>query len=277
MISIITPVYNGDKYLSTCIQNVIDQNCPDIEHIIIDGGSKDKTIGILENYSKKFSHIRWVSEKDKGQSDAINKGIAKAKGEIIAILNVDDYYEPGTLNRILELFQGLPEPSFIVGNCNVWDNAGNLMFTNKPRRLDLPSLLLGFSINQFPVNPSAYFYHASLHQKIGLFKVDEHYAMDLDFIFRAVQHANLKYVDAILGNFCMFEGSKTVNDFANQNSHKRKDTLFRHYRKDLSFIQRLNVTVLYEGNRAWLTLKHFTENPNSFLEFIKKKVFLEGS
>jgi glycosyltransferase involved in cell wall biosynthesis len=94
MISIITPVYNGEEFIESCIKVVIDQACPEVEHIIVDGGSTDQTVDIIKQYAKQYPHIRWISEKDRGQSDAINKGIAMAKGEILSILNVDDYYEP---------------------------------------------------------------------------------------------------------------------------------------------------------------------------------------
>ena len=132
MISIITPVYNGEKFIESCIKVVIDQNCPDVEHIIMDGGSKDRTIDIIKQYAEKYPHIRWISEKDKGQSDAMNKGIAMAKGEIVGILNVDDFYEANVLNRVIENFKSLPEPSLLVGNCNILDGEDNFIEINKP-------------------------------------------------------------------------------------------------------------------------------------------------
>ena len=97
MISIITPVYNGKRFIEFCIKNVIDQKCPNMEHIIVDGGSTDGTVEIIQRYAERYKHIRWVSEKDKGQSDAMNKGIRLAEGNIIGILNADDYYEPNVL------------------------------------------------------------------------------------------------------------------------------------------------------------------------------------
>ncbi|MBC1223535.1 glycosyltransferase family 2 protein, partial [Nostoc sp. UCD120] len=193
MISIITPVYNGEKFIDSCLQVVIDQNCLEVEHIIVDGGSSDKTVDIIKDKANQYPHIRWISEKDKGQSDAMNKGIAMAQGEIIGVLNVDDFYEVNLLNRICEIFQTLPEPSFIVGNCNIINQKEQLIFINKPSQLRTIDLLLGRRLNDdkmidasFPVNPSAYFYHKSLHQKIGLYKVEDHYSMDIDFLLKAV-------------------------------------------------------------------------------------------
>ena len=244
MISIITPVYNGEKFIESCMKVVINQNCLDVEHIIMDGGSKDGTVDIIKQYAEKYPHIRWVSEKDKGQSDAMNKGIAMAKGEILSFLNVDDYYEPNVFNRILEIFKTLPEPSLLVGNCNILDGENNFIEVNKPAKLTLFDLVIGVNINPFPCNPSAYFYHTSLHKNIGLYEVEDHYAMDLDFLLKAVQVANIKYVDELWGNHRRFEGTKTFEDLENGTAYHRVSNLLKKYRKKLSIIQRIKILII---------------------------------
>ena len=249
MISIITPVYNGERFIDSCIKVIIDQACPNVEHIIIDGNSTDRTVEVIKQYADKYSHIRWLSEKDQGQSDAMNKGIKIANGEIISFLNVDDFYEPNVLNRVLKIFEELPEPSLVVGNCNEWDEAGNLL-VRKPAKLKLSDLLQGFHINIFPINPTSYFYHTSLHQKIGFYKTDEHYAMDLDFILRAVQVANVKYVDETWGNWMRIEGTKTVTLWQiPEQGYKVIDHIFRAYRCNLPWWQRWQVAIAYESDR----------------------------
>lgn len=272
MISVITPVYNGERFIESCIKVVIDQACPDVEHIIIDGGSTDQTVELVKRSAQKYSHIRWISEKDRGQSDAMNKGIAMAKGDILGILNVDDYYEPNVLNRVLEIFKTLPEPSLLVGNCNVWDDEGNLDFINKPVNLKLADLLLGFRANQFPVNPSAYFYHTSLHQKIGLYQVEEHYAMDVDFLLRAVQVATVKYVNETWGNFRMIEGTKTISDRKTGHASRRKQYLLKAYRKNLPLFQRWQVAVGYEIYKSWDLANYFSKNPQKLLPVLRNKL-----
>lgn len=274
MISVITPVYNGERFIESCIKVVIDQNCPDVEHIIVDGGSKDGTVEIINQYVQKYPHIRWISEKDKGQSDAMNKGITMAKGEILAILNVDDYYESNVLNRVLEIFKTLPEPSLLVGNCNVWNDGGELMFINKPAKLKLSELLLGFTINPHPMNPSAYFYHTSLHQSIGLYKVDEHYAMDLDFILRAVQVAKVKYIDEIWGNYRQIEGTKTVIDIKNGQSLLRAEQLFENYQKQLPLLLQWKTAIQlrFYRSRPWQKIKYFSRNPQYLFPSLKDKI-----
>jgi glycosyltransferase involved in cell wall biosynthesis len=257
MISIITPVYNGERFIKSCIKVVIDQACPDVEHIIVDGDSKDRTVDIIQRYAAKYPHIRWISEKDNGQSDAMNKGIAMAKGEILGILNADDFYEPNVLNRILELFKTLPEPSLLVGNCNLRDDEGNVLQVNKPSKLRFKELLLGHYVNPLPANPSAYFYHTSLHSILGPYKVDEHYAMDLDFILRAVQVATVKYVDETWGNFCLIKGTKTLDDIVNGQGPKRIERLIEDYRNKLSRIQRWQIAIARESNSCKRGVKHY--------------------
>jgi glycosyltransferase involved in cell wall biosynthesis len=231
MISVITPVYNGIRFIESCITNVIEQACPDMEHIIVDGGSADGTVEIINRYADRYRHIRWLSEKDHGQSDAMNKGVRMAGGSILGFLNVDDYYAPGALREAIELMDALPEPSLLVGNCHVWDDDGNLWFISSPSQICLKNLLLGRFLEAFPMNPSAYFYHRSLHERIGDYEIDEHYGMDVHFIFKAVQQASVTYVDRNWGNYRYLEGTKTYEDDRSGNNAIRVKRITEHYLK----------------------------------------------
>lgn len=208
-LTIITPVFNGKRYIEKCLQNVVDQQCPMAEHLIMDGASTDGTAELVREWAGRYPHIRLVSEKDKGQSDAMNKGIGLANGSIISFLNVDDFYEPNALNRALSVFQGLPEPSFVCGNLNIWHADGSLRHFNKPSRLSLVELVSHKF--EWPYNPSAYFYHKSLHDLVGYYKEEEHFVMDYDFILRVARAIQIRYVDETWGNFCVVEESKTLN------------------------------------------------------------------
>jgi glycosyltransferase involved in cell wall biosynthesis len=272
MISVITPVYNGERFIETCIKVVIEQNCPDVEHIIFDGGSTDGTVKIIKQYAEKYSHIRWISEKDKGQSDAMNKGIAMAKGEILGILNVDDYYEASVLNKAVEHFKYLPHPSFLVANCNIWEDIGKFVGINKPNKMKLAELLVGPWKNPFPVNPSAYFYHTSLHQQVGLYDINEHYAMDIDFIFRVVQVATVKYVDETWGNHLRIEGTKTFYAMQNNESLPRLCRLLKAYRKNLPPLQRFQVAIEYSLLRNIERIKYISKHPEELLWRIKVRL-----
>ena len=278
MISIITPVYNGGKFIESCLQIVINQNFAEVEHIIVDGGSTDKTIDIIKHYANQHPHIRWISEKDQGQSDAMNKGIAMAKGQIIGILNVDDFYEPNVISRISELFKALPEPTLIVGNCNMWDHRGKLIQINKPKRLRTVDLLMEKQINDdgiidaaFPVNPSAYFYHKSLHQQIGVYKVEEHYVMDIDFLLKAVKVAHVKYFPETWGNYRYYPGTKTFDDHTNGTSQMRIKQLFKEYAKTLPLIEQLEIYFTRIMVSILLRIFYFYKYPQRLPESIMNR------
>jgi glycosyltransferase involved in cell wall biosynthesis len=240
LLSVITPVFNGEKHIRECIEGVINQRCPHAEHVIVDGQSTDRTVAIIRDYATQYDHIRWISEKDKGQSDALNKGVAMANANILGLLNVDDFYEPDVLNRVLEIFATLPKPSLLVGNCNVWDHNGKLLYINRPSRLKITDLLVGFSVNPHPVNPSAYFYEKSLHNAIGPFREGE-VAQDIPFIFSAVQVAHVTYVDETWGNWRKLEGTQTVREQKNGSAVLRKQKIMAEYYGRLSLGGKIRV------------------------------------
>ena len=271
MISVITPVYNGEKFIESCIQTVIEQACPNLEHIIVDGASEDSTVAVIEQYAQQYPHIRWISEPDRGQSDAMNKGIKMAQGEIIGVLNVDDFYEPEALNCVAEIFSKLPEPSFLVGNCNIWGDKGELKEVNKPNRLGVVNLIA--RIHPFPLNPSAYFYHKSLHQKIGLYKTDEHYMMDLDFIIKAVQKANVKYVDKIWGNHRQLRGTKTVTLLQSGEHEGHLRSLLSKHRHSLPWSKKLQFIPI----DIIVRIQYFSRHPDELLPSINAKFKLLSS
>ncbi|MCF7908152.1 MAG: glycosyltransferase [Candidatus Omnitrophica bacterium] len=275
MISVITPVYNGERFIQGCLENVIEQKCPEAEHLLIDGGSTDKTVAIISKYAKRYRHIRWVSEKDQGQSQALNKGLAMSKGEIISSLNVDDFYEPGVLNQILELFKDLPEPSLLVGNCNVWGDEGKILQINKPKKMGITDLL---SLKEpFPWNPSAYFYHKSLHQKIGLYLTDEPYGpymMDIDFIIRAVLVAKVKYIDEIWGNLRLIKGAKTTTLKEKGLHDIYYNQLLERHRQKLSFPLRVLTMIKYILFRKFKVrrISYYFRNPFKIFSLIRRKL-----
>lgn len=206
-LSVITPVFNGERFIDSCLRSVAEQAEPGVEHLVVDGGSTDRTMAIVKEFAARHPHIRWLSEKDTGQSDAMNKGIGLAKGDILGFLNADDFYEPGALMRALRMFEKLPEPALLVGNCKVIDEKGTLLSLNKPDTRYYQ--LLQIWRFKMPNNPSAYFYHRSLHERIGGYDTAEHYAMDYDFLLRAFRVAKVVYVDETLGNFRYYPGTKT--------------------------------------------------------------------
>ncbi len=237
LLTIITPVYNGKRFIESCLLSVITQDCPGIEHLVIDGGSLDGTVDIIKHYAQRYPHIRWISEKDHGQSAAINKGISLTQGDIIGILNYDDYYEPGVLPRILKIFETSPHPSFVVGNCNVLNDDEKTIYLNKPYRISLMNILIGGQKNQFPYNPSSYFYHKSLHEKVGLYDESDHYTMDLDFLLRVLPVTHIRYVNETWGNFRYIKDTKTFQSRENNELEQNKRRVMDIYLKKLPWFK----------------------------------------
>ena len=249
ILSILTPVFNGSAYLKSCLENVCQQIQPGIEHWIIDGGSEDGSIEILEDYSARYPHLNWVSEKDKGQSDAMNKAIRLAKGQWISFLNVDDYYEAGALASVLKLISQNPNRECLfVGNLNIWNPDGSLHSVNRSNRITIPRLLA--DLCEWPYNPSAYFYPKSVHEKIGYFPENEHYAMDYDFILKvATSGIPVEYHDETWGNFRLLPEAKTSQDQQSNQSYLRAKALRDRHFQILPLKQKLEV--------HWLKLKWF--------------------
>lgn len=191
-ISIITITYNSEKTLEQTIQSVVGQDYNNIEYLIIDGGSTDKTLDIVERYRDKISFV--ISEPDKGISDAFNKGIFYATGEIIGIINSDDIYLPGALKAIADSYS--PEIDVYRGNTVIWNEATKTKISVKPT--------MSFPLNKrikYVCHPST-FVAKKAYEKWGGFQEKFRYQMDADLLYRFYcNHAKFKYVGQDLAVF----------------------------------------------------------------------------
>jgi len=204
LISIVTPSLNQATYIGENIKSVLNQKYSDFEHIIIDGGSTDGTIDIL----RKHDHLIWVSEKDSGQSEAINKGFKRANGEIIGWLNSDDCYEPNTFNTIVKELNKDKGKYFVFGDCNLIDEKGKIIGLVKGKYKGQRSLIEYWKDAYIP-QPSVFFYRDLLHE-IGFLNESLHYAMDWDFWLRISEKYRLVYINKTLANFRIHGQQKTA-------------------------------------------------------------------
>ena len=184
--SIITPSFNQAKFLEETIKSVVSQKV-DLEYFIQDGGSTDDSVKIIRKYADKYPCIKWQSKKDNGQVDAINKGLKKCTGEIIAYLNSDDYYFPGALKNVSNYFSKHPNKKWLIGNCHVSDPKLSWTFSLKhiwPINLS-PWFLKVFNT----VNQPSVFLRRELIEEVGRFDSSLNYAFDYDYWLRCLASA----------------------------------------------------------------------------------------
>jgi glycosyltransferase involved in cell wall biosynthesis len=206
-ISIITPSYNQGEFIRETIKSVLGQGYPDLEYIIIDGGSTDSTLSILKEYGNRLD---WISEEDRGQSHAINKGMQKATGEIIGFLNSDDVYEPGALMRVGHFFSKYPKSAWVTGKCRTVNENGEeirkaitlyrtIWLMTRSRTL---LLILNY------ISQPATFWRREVLDKVGYFNEKWKFAMDYDYWLRMEKYYDLKLINAYLASFRVHSMSK---------------------------------------------------------------------
>lgn len=215
-ISIITPSYNSGEYIERAIKSVIAQDYKNFEHIIIDGNSTDKTLDIL----KKYKHLKWVSEPDNGQSDAMNKGFLMMTGDILTYLNADDYFLPGAFSSVIPYFQ--KGEKFVVGDVVLITSEGK--FTVKPH-VDQNSFLHHWEPSAFPNNPVQYFYLKEVQEEISYNK-DNHFTMDLEFLLAVSNRYKIAKIESVLGVYIYDEKTKSALTQQKPFSYWSPDTFY---------------------------------------------------
>jgi glycosyltransferase involved in cell wall biosynthesis len=204
-LSIITPSLNMGRYLENCIRGVLWQDYPAVEHLVIDGGSKDETIGILE----KYQHLKWISEPDKGLSDALNKGTRLATGDVIGWCCADDYYLPGAFKVAMRYLEENPSIMVIYGDYrNV--NAEGVPLRIK-REINYDLFILKYLHNNYIATPAA-FWRRILHEKGFWFNEGLHFGMDTDFLLRvALAGYRFHHIPTLLADFRIHSKTKSSN------------------------------------------------------------------
>ena len=209
LISIVTPSYNQGRFIEGTIRSVLLQGYPNLEYVIIDGSSTDNSVEIIRKYEKWLAH--WVSEPDKGQAHAINKGFREVTGEVLAWLNSDDEYCPKAFCFVARHFQGKPNMALLYGDCEMVDDNESIIGRIKGQHGDLTDLL----IRDFIPQPSAFFHRQAWEAVGGGLDVSLHFALDYELWIRMMlKGTKLQYVPMSLSRFRWHNASKSRRDLA---------------------------------------------------------------
>ncbi len=206
-LTVVTPSYNQGRFIAQTIESVLGQDYPDLEYIVMDGGSTDETVEILKRYGDRLT---WRREQDRGQSDALNKGLRLATGDVVAFLNSDDYYEPGALRAVGEFFAQKPNSHWLTGKCRTVDKDGReirrgvTLYKNAWLRLGNYRALQVLNY----VSQPATFWRRTMLERVGEFDESLDYAMDYDYWLRAGREFELDVLDRYLACFRVHSTSK---------------------------------------------------------------------
>jgi glycosyltransferase involved in cell wall biosynthesis len=203
-ITIVTPTLNQARFIEQTIQSVLGQNYENLEYLILDGGSNDGTLEILKRYEGR---LQWWSAKDRGQSEAINKGLKRSTGEILSYLNSDDVLEPDALATVADYFQTHPEIDLVYGEGYLMNEDGSVKrrFPSTEPTFDLWRLI---HIWDYILQQSTFF-RRRLLDRIGFFDESLHYGMDWDFYIRAGKSGKVGYIPAYLGTLREYDAAKS--------------------------------------------------------------------
>ena len=204
-ISVITPSYNQGIYIEETIQSVLNQNYPNLEYIIIDGGSNDSTVEVIKKYESKIDF--WVSEKDKGQADAINRGFAKATGDILCWLNSDDYFFPETLKYVASQLN-IEKKEILFGEVDhIFEPDKAVKHSNVKNKFDNYNL----ELYDFIIQPGS-FWTKKVWESTGVVDEKLHFVFDWEWFLRAKKNnTEFKYSNKVMSMYRVHDAHKTSN------------------------------------------------------------------
>lgn len=257
-ISILTICYNSEAYIERAVQSVLQQDYKDWEHIVVDGGSTDGTVAIL----KKHEHLKWISEPDKGQSDAMNKAFALSTGDIISYLNSDDYYNENIFGEVVSYFNRSEQPEIVIGKLKICIN-DSVIYRNA---IDRYKDIAHFWLHRFPANPVCYFYKRDIQQEVGKFPIDNHFTMDYWFLLRAFKNRRIFKTNTEFGVFDLHADSKTGNSNVDENLKKEYFT----YAITLPLLERF--IFLAPWYKTQLSSKKIIKRINNKIRVMRRRV-----
>jgi len=207
LVSIVTPTYNMGRFLGDTIDSVMSQDYPNIEYIVMDGGSTDNTVDVLRDYERRYAgRFTWVSENDGGQSDAINKGFLCSKGEIFTFLNSDDTYLPGAICHAVKAFKEHPEAAVIYGDAWYTDEQNTII-----KRYPVEPYDYGLLGSRCYICQPAALIRAEAYREAGMLNVELHLALDYDFWLKMSNCHPMFKIDRPIANSRMWTGNKTLS------------------------------------------------------------------
>lgn len=209
-ISIVTPVLNQKDFIKRCIESIVHQNYPNIEYIVMDGGSTDGTLEIIKLYGDRISF--WQSEPDSGMYDALNKGFRKATGEIFGWLNSDDKLLPGSLFVVGDIFMNNKKVNWVTGYASNLDSMGRIV------KVKQQPFLTRYNFYRGPIQgiqqESTFFSRKLFYEAGGQLNIHYRYAADYELWFRFFKEADLYYVNTVIGAFCRRSGQLSEKYYA---------------------------------------------------------------
>jgi glycosyltransferase involved in cell wall biosynthesis len=260
-ITVLTPSYNQGKFIEQTIKSILNQDYDNVEHIIIDGGSTDNTVEVL----KKYPHLIWISEKDEGQSDALNKGLAMATGDIIGWLNSDDFYEENIFADVINHFQE-PTVEWIIGNTVDYFEELNYKRMVKSPTITYENILKNPDITRQPGT----FHRKSILDKVNGWNKKLKFCMDFDLWVKLTKIATPKMVDKTYTYFRIHAEQKTTAknklEYIKVNSSilrkekisflKRKRVFYKNYKSIFKYFVKSVLIKLHLMNKKYKNIPY---------------------
>lgn len=235
LVSIVTPSFNQASYLEAAIASVLDQEYPNIEYILIDGGSMDGSVDIIRKYTGKLAY--WISETDRGQTDAINKGFAHATGKYLAWLNADDRLKSNAVSEAVQFLESHPDVGMVYGNTEYIDSTDRVIGNFPAAQTNYRALRRGY----VHIPQQAAFWRSDLWQQVAPLDTSFTFAMDYDLWMRLAKISNLQYLPRLWAQFRLHSDSKTL-----QNDQRAWDEMLKvHFREGGSWFSII-------GAKYWL-------------------------
>ncbi|MCL6751570.1 glycosyltransferase [Nostoc sp. CCCryo 231-06] len=194
-ITIVTPSYNQAEYLEVCLKSVINQSYPNLEYIVMDGGSNDNSIDIIRKYDSQINY--WQSQPDNGQASAIKRGFEIGSGEIIGWINSDDFLCSDTLFKVADIFSNNEELALIYGNAFWVDQMGSLIRALISTQVYYQTLAYGANT----IFQGATFYKRQAYEEVGCLNTGLEYAMEYELLYKLAQRFTIQYIPEFFASF----------------------------------------------------------------------------